>query len=109
MTEIDDLDLMYDPTKGLMFFGAPNASNKIKKNKHVWLLKEIAKVAFTQVPPKLEAALEMHSDELLDLTEDFWKGPVYSFKPYSYIHLLGNAYDGEAWRIGMDTRLLRWA
>ena len=56
-----------------MFFGTPNAGSAADKAKRVWLLKKIAKAAFTEVPPKLESALELHSDELLDLADDFRK------------------------------------
>lgn len=41
------------------------------KKKRIQMLKQIGKVAFKEVPPKIEEALTSHSDELLDLAEDF--------------------------------------
>jgi len=63
-----------------MFLGTPNAGSAVDQEKRVWLLKMIAKAAFTQVPPKLESALELHSDELLDLADDFRKSTIYVLK-----------------------------
>jgi hypothetical protein len=48
-----------------MFFGTPNAGSAIDKKWRVWLLLNIVRAAFTQVPPRLEAAFEANSDELL--------------------------------------------
>ena len=56
-----------------MLFGTPNAGSKVEEKKRVQLLKKMAKAAFTEVPPKIESALELHSDELLDLADDFRK------------------------------------
>jgi hypothetical protein len=41
------------------------------------ILQKIAKAAFTEVPPKVEAALRDGSDELLDLADDFRKTSPY--------------------------------
>jgi hypothetical protein len=71
ITKNDDAHLIYKATKGLMFFGTPNAGSTVSKTARVQLLQTIAKVAFTKVPPKLNSALESHSDELLDLADDF--------------------------------------
>jgi hypothetical protein len=54
-----------------MFFGTPNAGSDISKKKRLQMLKNIGKVSFTQVPPKIERALELHSDELSDLADEF--------------------------------------
>lgn len=37
----------------------------------------MAKAAFTEIPPKLEEALEAGSDELLDLADEFRKLSLY--------------------------------
>jgi len=54
-----------------MFFGTPNAGSNVDKRKRVEMLKAIAKIAFTEVPPKIESLLALHSDELLDLADNF--------------------------------------
>jgi hypothetical protein len=54
-----------------MFFGTPNAGSEMAKKKRIQVLKNIGKVSFTQVPPRIERALELHSDELIDLAEAF--------------------------------------
>lgn len=54
-----------------MFFGTPNAGNNVKKRKSAWILKAIAEAAFSEVPPKIESLLQSHSDELLDLADQF--------------------------------------
>jgi hypothetical protein len=56
-----------------MFFGTPNAGSAMDSKTRIQILQKIAKVAFTEVPPKIERALELHSDELLDLADDFRK------------------------------------
>ena len=56
-----------------MFFGTPNAGSQADEKKRVQVLKKMAKAAFVHVPPKIEAALKSHSDELLDLADDFRK------------------------------------
>jgi protein SERAC1 len=70
-TQADDAHLIYEATKGLIFLGTPHAGSAVDQQKRIWILKKIAKAAFTQVPPKLESALELHSDELRDLADDF--------------------------------------
>jgi len=37
----------------------------------VKILKSLAKIAFTEVPPKLQRELLLHSDELLELSDAF--------------------------------------
>lgn len=73
LTQADDAHHIYNASKALMFFGTPNAGSAADKAKRVWLLKKVAKAVFAEVPPKLESALELHSDELLDLADDFRK------------------------------------
>ena len=62
---------IYQSTKCLLFFGTPNAGSGVDKKKRMEIIKAIAKISFTEVPPKLEALLQQHSDELLDLADDF--------------------------------------
>jgi len=88
ITEADDAHLVYKSTKGLMFFGTPNAGSAAGRAHRVQILQKIAKVAFTEVPPKLESALESHSDELLDLADDFRKTSLFTLKQlniYTYV------------------------
>lgn len=54
-----------------MFSATPNAGSGIDKRKRIEILKAIAKVSFTEVPPKIESLLQSHSDELLDLADQF--------------------------------------
>lgn len=70
-----------------MFFGTPHAGSAADEKKRVWLLKKMAKAAGTEVPPKLEAALRQHSDEVVDLADDFLKTDLCTnerIKVYSY-------------------------
>jgi len=62
---------IYSSTVSVMFFGTPNAGSTMDKKKRIQILKPIGKVAFIEVPPKIEDALTSHSDELLDLADDF--------------------------------------
>ncbi|CAI7624444.1 unnamed protein product [Penicillium manginii] len=87
ITELDDAHRIYQATKGLIFFGTPHAGSAAGKKLRVQTLKLIAKVAFTKVPPKLDSALESHSDELLDLADDFRTISLYTKREisiYSY-------------------------
>ncbi|KAJ5219204.1 uncharacterized protein N7498_001303 [Penicillium cinerascens] len=87
VTELDNAHRIYRATKGLIFFGTPHAGSAVAKIRRVQILKQIAKVAFTEVPPKLDSALEMHSDELLDLADDFRMMSLYTLRQiaiYSY-------------------------
>lgn len=72
-TQVDEAHLVYNSTKGIMFFGTPNAGSSLGAQTRIRILQNIARVSFTKVPPKLEEALSMHSDELLDLADDFRK------------------------------------
>ena len=56
-----------------MFFSTPNSGSAADQKKRIQILKKIARVAFKEVPPKIESALRLHSDELLDLADDFRK------------------------------------
>jgi hypothetical protein len=97
-TEADDAHLIYKSTKGLMFLGTPHVGSVMDKKKRVWILKKIAKVAFTEVPPKLESALELHSDELSDLADDFRKITLWTERQliiYTYYETHSMAAAGE--------------
>lgn len=97
-TEADDAHLIYNSTKGLMFFGTPHAGSATNNTKRVWVLQKIAKAAFTEVPPRLEAALEMHSDELADLADDFRKTSLWIRRGviiYTYFETRTTAKLGE--------------
>jgi hypothetical protein len=62
------------------------------------MLKQIAKAAFTEVPPKLEAALALHSDELADLADDFRKITLWTERKliiYTYFETRTTAAIGE--------------
>jgi hypothetical protein len=81
-----------------MFFGTPHAGSGADQKKRVQLLKKIAKVAFTEVPPKIEALLEMHSDELLDMADDFRKIDICKYNRlyiYSFYEELDTKMLGE--------------
>lgn len=54
-----------------MFYGTPNAGSTLDQQKRVQILQLIASVAFVEVPPKIKDALESHSDELVDLADEF--------------------------------------
>ena len=69
----NDRGEIYRSTISVMFFGTPNAGSHTDEKKRVQVLKKMAKAAFVHVPPKIEAALKSHSDELLDLADDFRK------------------------------------
>ena len=62
----------------------------------------IAKAAFIEVPPKLESELVMHSDELMDLADDFRKSSIYVLKKleiYTYFETRTMAKIGAVvWR-----------
>jgi len=97
-TEADDAHLIYNSTKGIVFFGTPHAGSAADKKKRVWVLQKIAKVAFTEVPPKLESALELHSDELADLADDFRKISLWTKRElilYTYFETRTIAMLGE--------------
>ncbi|CAH0004296.1 unnamed protein product [Clonostachys byssicola] len=64
---------IYNATKGLIFFGTPHLGSQASSQKRVQFLQAIASLAFTQIPPKIEAALKSHSDELFDLSGHFAK------------------------------------
>ena len=49
----------------------PASFSDADKKKRVQMLKNIGKVAFKRVPPKIESALRLHSDELTDLANEF--------------------------------------
>ena len=100
-TQADDAHLIYQSTKGLVFLGTPHAGSAIDKKKRIWILKKVAKIAFTEVPPKLESALELHSDELGDLADDFRKITLWTERKltiYTYYETHSMAAVGE--RVG---------
>ncbi|SPN97805.1 uncharacterized protein DNG_01317 [Cephalotrichum gorgonifer] len=70
-TKKDDWYLIYNATKGLVFFGTPHLGSGAGKQLRVQLAKMFASAALFKVPPKVDAALQMHSDELCDLANDF--------------------------------------
>jgi hypothetical protein len=81
-----------------MFFGTPHAGSSADQKKRVQLLKKMAKVAFTEVPPKIETLLEMHSDELLDMADDFRKIDICKHNRlyiYSFYEVLDTKMLGE--------------
>ena len=97
-TQTDDAHLIYESTNGLVFLGTPHSGSAVDKRKRIWILKNIAKVAFSEVPPKLESALEMHSDELSDLTDDFRKTTLWRERKliiYTYFETRTTAAAGE--------------
>lgn len=69
----DGRDEIYRSTIGVVFFGTPNLGSNADKKKRIQILKNIAKTAFSEIPPKIEVALKLHSNELLDLADDFRK------------------------------------
>jgi hypothetical protein len=81
-----------------MFFATPNAGSYADKKKRVQMLKNIGKIAFKRVPPKIESALQLHSDELTDLADEFRKIDIcdtkslqiYSFYELRDTELLGD-------------------
>lgn len=97
-TEADDAHLIYNSTKGLVFLGTPHIGSGVGRQKQIWMLKKIAKAAFTQVPPKLESALELHSDELADLADDFRRISLWTERKlgiYTYFETYAHAKVGE--------------
>lgn len=97
-TEADDAQHIYNSTKGLIFLGTPHLGSAIDKKKRLQVLKTIAKAAFTEVPPKLESALELHSDELADLADDFRKITLWTERKltiYTYYETKTTASAGE--------------
>ncbi|KAM0429256.1 hypothetical protein ACHAPT_006470 [Fusarium lateritium] len=82
-----DKRLIYTSTRGLFFFGTPHLGSRAGEATRVAVLKAIAKTAFVKVPPKLDWALKLHSDELNDLTDDFRRTSLWldqKFIIYSY-------------------------
>ncbi|GLA10374.1 hypothetical protein AnigIFM60653_004107, partial [Aspergillus niger] len=63
-----------------MFFGTPHMGSAVSKQRRVQILKKIAKATFTEAPPKIESALELHSDELAGLADDFRKCSLWTRK-----------------------------
>jgi hypothetical protein len=102
-THADDAHLIYEATKGIIFLGTPHAGSAVDQKKRVWILKKIAKAAFTAVPPKLESALEQHSDELRDLADDFRRITLWTERQliiYTYYETHSTAAVGERVRTG---------
>jgi hypothetical protein len=54
-----------------MLYGTPNAGSMVDGKKRAQLVKALARCVNMEVPPKLERALELHSDALLDLSRQF--------------------------------------
>ena len=63
--------------KGFVFFGVPHGGSKALNKKRVNFLKWMAQASFTEIPPKLEQALNAGSDELLDLADSFRTLSIY--------------------------------
>jgi protein SERAC1 len=97
-TQVDDAHLIYNSVKGLIFLGTPHAGSTVDRQKRIRILKMIAKAAFTEVPPKLESALELHSDELADLADDFRKITLWTKRKliiYTYFETRATAAIGD--------------
>jgi hypothetical protein len=97
-TQADDAHFIYEATKGLIFLGTPHAGSAVDQKKRVWMLKKIAKAAFTKVPAKLESALELYSDELRDLADDFRRISLWTERKliiYTYYETHSTAAVGE--------------
>jgi protein SERAC1 len=77
VTQANDLDKLYKSIKGFVFFGTPHGGSAALGKMRVHVLKRMAKAAFTEIPPKLEQALQTGSDELLDLADEFRKISLY--------------------------------
>jgi hypothetical protein len=77
LTQANDLDKLYYAVKGFVFFGVPHTGSDVVDMQRIQILRMMARVAFTQIPPKLEQALKSGSDELLDLTDSFRKISLY--------------------------------
>jgi hypothetical protein len=98
----NDREHIYRATKSAMFFATPNAGSDADKKKRVQMLKNIGKVAFKRVPPKIEKALQLHSDELTDLADEFRQIDIcdtkslqiYSFYELKDTKLLGDLVRG---------------
>jgi hypothetical protein len=81
-----------------MFFGTPHTGSAVDKQKRVRVLKKLAKIALTKVPPKLESTLELHSDDLADLADDFRKIGLWTKREliiYTYYETQAHAKLGE--------------
>ena len=109
-TRVDDAHLIYNSAKGLVFLGTPHAGSAVDKQKRIWMLKKIAKAVFTEVPPKLESALALHSDELADLADDFRKITLWSERKltiYTYFETRTTAAIGELVSSQCSVHILR--
>jgi pimeloyl-ACP methyl ester carboxylesterase len=67
----DPLHFIYSSTRLVLFFGTPNAGSQLDAMWRIRFLERLGKAVATEVPPNIKAALKMHSDELLDLADDF--------------------------------------
>jgi len=76
-TQANDLDKLYQAVKGFVFFGVPHSGSDVANEKRIQILRMMAQVAFTRIPPKLDQALRNKSDELLDLADSFRKLRLY--------------------------------
>ena len=97
-TQADDAHLIYNSAKGLVFLGTPHAGSAVDNQKRIQMLKKIAKAAFTEVPPKLESALALHSDEIANLADDFRKITLWTERKliiYTYFETRATAAIGE--------------
>ena len=61
-----------------MFFGTPHAGSGVAKKLRIQLLTQFAKLSFKKVPKKIIKALEVNSDELLELSDNFEKSTLFT-------------------------------
>jgi hypothetical protein len=81
-----------------MFFGTPNAGSDIDKKSLIKIMKNLGKLSFVRVPPKIERALELHSDELIDLADEFRRIDICDTKRlqiYSFYESKGTKIVGD--------------
>ena len=72
--------MIYHSTNSLIFFGTPHLGSGAGDQMRVKLVKTIARAAFVKTPAKVDEALKMHSDELLDLADNFRKTTLWTEK-----------------------------
>jgi hypothetical protein len=69
---------VFDSIAGLIFMGTPQAGSGVETLVRVRILENIARVTFKKPPGRLTQALAAHSDEVLELSENFQKTTMFT-------------------------------
>lgn len=96
--KIKDQNAIYDSIAGLVFMGTPHAGSHTTEKKRVRLLTGLARTTFKKPPEKLVKALAAHSDELLDLSDDFERTTIFTkqkIEMWTYYETITTRFLGE--------------